>query len=375
MNSHVTLHWFLPTYGDSRAIMSGGHGSGHETGEREGTLDYLTQMALAAESQGMESMLVPTGLSCEDAWVAAAALIPQTKRLKFLIAIRPGLVSPTIIAQQAATFQNLSGNRLLLNVVVGGEDHEQRAFGDESTKEERYRRAGEVLQITDQLWNSAEEITFRGEHTSVENAALRVRPEVSPQIFFGGSSQPGIEVAAQRADVYLTWGEPPAQAKAKIDRVAALAQTEHRELEYGIRFHIIARPTSAEAWAAAQGLLDSIDPAEVKRIQDGLARSQSEGQRRMSELHQQGNGYQAGTDAHELEIAPNLWAGVGLIRGGAGTALVGSYDEVAQRIAEYREVGFEHFILSGYPNLEETFQVGEGVVPALQRLGVDVANR
>ena len=90
--------------------------------------------------------------------------------------------------------------------------------------------------------------------------------------------------------------------------------------------------------------------------------SESEGQQRMSALH--------GGRTDSLEVAPNLWAGIGLVRGGAGTALVGSHEEVADRIAEYHELGIDEFILSGYPHLEEAYRVGEGLFPALRARGL-----
>lgn len=373
-NHPITLHWFLPTYGDSRGITAGGHGSGFHSGSRPADLDYLSQIALAAERNGFEAVLTPTGLWCEDAWITTAALISRTSRLKFLVAIRPGQVSPTIIAQQGAAFQKFSDNRLLINVVVGGEDHEQRAFADYSTKEERYRKADETLTILDHLWNSSEPLNFGGEFLSVENAVLKEQPRVSPPIYFGGSSPTGIGIAAKHSDVYLTWGEPVEKVEEKLDRVRIEAARHDRELDYGIRLHVIARPTEEEAWAEAQRLLDQLDPEEVSRIQAGLAKSQSEGQRRMTELHGQGDAFRKGADARSLEIAPNLWAGVGLVRGGAGTALVGSYGQVARAIMRYRDIGLNQFVLSGYPHLEETYHVGEGVVPELLKLGVPVKN-
>ncbi|MDK4252129.1 LLM class flavin-dependent oxidoreductase [Corynebacterium propinquum] len=374
-DTEITLHWYLPTYGDSRQIIAGGHGGGIYHGEREPTLDYLTQIALAAEANGFESLLTPTGQWCADSWVTDAALLARTSRIKFLIAFRPGLVSTPLIAQQTQTLQELSGGRVLLNVVVGGEDIEQRAYGDYTTKEQRYARADEALALAQDLWTSQEPITRQGTYETVENAQLAKRPETTPRIFFGGSSQPGIEVAGRRADVYLTWGETPDKVAEKLERVRQSAAAAGREIEYGIRLHIIARDTSQQAWAEAQRLLDSVDPEEVQKIQKDLARSQSEGQRLQSELHGQGKDFVSGADARELEIAPNLWAGVGLLRGGAGTALVGSHQEVAQRLAEYRDAGIKHFIVSGYPHLEETWTVGEGVVPQLQKLGYPVTNR
>lgn len=374
-DTEITLHWYLPTYGDSRQIIGGGHGGGIYHGEREPTLDYLTQIAQAAEANGFESLLTPTGQWCADSWVTDAALLARTSRIKFLIAFRPGLVSTPLIAQQTQTLQELSGGRVLLNVVVGGEDIEQRAYGDYTTKEQRYARADEALALAQDLWTSEEPITRQGTYETVENAQLAKRPETTPRIFFGGSSQPGIEVAGRRADVYLTWDETPDKVEEKLERVRQSAAAAGREIEYGIRLHIIARDTSQQAWAEAQRLLDSVDPEEVQKIQKDLARSQSEGQRLQSELHGQGKDFVSGADARELEIAPNLWAGVGLLRGGAGTALVGSYQEVAQRLAEYRDAGIKHFIVSGYPHLEETWTVGEGVVPQLQQLGYPVTNR
>lgn len=370
----VTLHWFLPTNGDSRGIVGGGHGAGAELGERVPDLRYLTQLAQAAEYNGFESVLTPTGRWCQDSWLTTAALLGATERLKFLVAFRPSLVPAALLAQQAQTYQELSGNRLLLNVVVGGEDAEQRSYGDHTTKEERYALADEALDVAGQLWRG-DTVNYSGEHVHIEDGTLARRPDVAPPVFFGGSSPAGIEVAAKRADVYLTWGEHPDKVADKISRVAARAAEYGRTLEYGIRLHVISRDTEEEAWAEAQKLYDSLDPATVARAQAGLRTSQSEGQRRMSEIHGRGSAFRVGGDARDLEFAPGLWSGVGLVRGGAGTALVGSHDQVAETIDGFRAAGIRHFVLSGYPHLEESFRVGEGTVPALLRRGVTVTNR
>ena len=147
----------------------------------------------------------------------------------------------------------------------------------------------------------------------------------------------------------------------KLDRVRAAAARAGRELRFGIRLHVITRDTADEAWAEADRLVAGLDPAAIERAQEKFAASQSEGQRRMVALH--------GGRTDQLEVSPNLWAGVGLVRGGAGTALVGSHEEVAERIAEYHELGIDEFILSGYPHLEEAYRVGEGVVPVLRGAG------
>ncbi|GAA5050269.1 LLM class flavin-dependent oxidoreductase [Nocardia callitridis] len=357
----LSFHWFLPTYGDSRGLIAGGHGS-FMSGDRPATLRYLNQIGAAAETNGFEGVLTPTGAWCEDAWLTTAMMVETTETLKFLVAFRPGLVSPTLAAQMAATFQRHSRGRLLLNVVTGGEAHEQQAYGDFLDKAERYARTGEFLHVVRELWRSTEPITFEGKHIQVRDALLGNRPDPTPPVFFGGSSAPAGPVAARYADTYLTWGEPLPAVREKLDWISGLAETQGRRLDYGLRIHVITRDTSEAAWAEADRLLQGIDPADIKRVQQNLARSESEGQRRMSRLHD------GRTD--QLEIAPNLWAGVGLVRGGAGTALVGSHTEVAERLVEYARLGIDHFILSGYPHLEEAYWFGEGVLPILEREGL-----
>jgi alkanesulfonate monooxygenase len=357
------FHWFLPTYGDSRYIVGGGHGlpANAASGVRPATLDYLGQIARSAEQLGFTGALTPTGAWCEDAWLTTAMLVEVTERLQFLVAFRPGLLSPTLGAQMAATYQRHSRGRLLLNVVVGGEAHEQRAYGDFLDKDARYARADEFLSVVRGLW-AGETVDHDGEHVRVEAATIPSTPDPAPPIYFGGSSSAAGPVAARHADVYLTWGEPPAAVAAKLDWIRALAAEQGRELRFGIRLHVIARDTAEQAWGEAQRLLDALDPALIADVQAGLRRSDSVGQKRMLALH--------GGSTERLEIAPNLWAGVGLVRGGAGTALVGSHEEIADRIEEYHALGIDEFILSGHPHLEEAYWFGEGVLPILRRRGL-----
>src|SRR6201996_1459460 len=171
-------------------------------GDRPADLRYLIQLAQAADINGFEAVLTPTGLWCEDAWLTTAMLINSTESLKYLVAFRPGLISPTLAAQMASTFQWHSQGRLLLNVVTGGDADEQRAFGDFLGKEERSRRAGEFLEIVSRLWGG-ETVDFAGEHLRVEGATIHRLPDPRPEIYFGGSSPAGIEVAAEHVDVYL----------------------------------------------------------------------------------------------------------------------------------------------------------------------------
>ena len=373
----IKLHWFLPTTGDSRGLVGGGHSvpqgvglpagdEGNATAFREPTIEYLAQVAHTAEDLGFEGVLTPTGTWCEDAWIVTSALLRETTRLKFLVAFRPGVTSPTLSAQMAAAFQRISAGRLLLNVVTGGEPTEQARFGDHLSHAERYARTDEFLSVVRGAW-SGEPFDFDGEHYRVEGAQVRGEVNPLPEIYFGGSSAPAGPVAARHADVYLTWGEPPEQVAEKVAWIRGLAKAQGRNVRFGLRIHTISRDTTEQAWQQAQTLLDALDPREIERAQEVLGKSESVGQKRMRDLH---GGRSAFASAHDLEIAPNLWSGVGLVRGGAGTALVGSHNEVADRLAEYHDLGIDEFILSGYPHVEEAYWFAEGVMPVLRAKGI-----
>ncbi len=355
----IELDWFLPTGGDSRDVLPDADGAHRRRPDHA----YLAQVAQACDQLGFDAVLTPCGTGCEDAWVATSSLLPITQRLKFLVAFRPTLLTPTLAAQMASTYQRMSGGRLLINIVTGAEPAELARFGVYDDKTTRYERTGEFVEIMKAAW-TGEPFDYEGTHYQVDGATTREVPDPVPPIYFGGASPPALQVAAEGVDVYLTWGEPPEPAAGRIAQVRELAAAAGRELRYGIRFHVIARPTAEEAWATADALLAGISEEAKAAAAADFATTQSEGQRRQAEL-----AAGAAADPGRMEIYPNVWAGIGLVRGGVGTALVGSYREVADRIVEYHEAGFEAFILSGYPHLEEAYWFGEGVMPLLRESG------
>ncbi|WP_437625745.1 FMNH2-dependent alkanesulfonate monooxygenase [Sorangium sp. So ce1151] len=356
----MNIFWFLPTHGDGRYL-------GTAEGARPVSLSYLRQIAQAADDLGYHGVLLPTGRSCEDAWAVASAMIPLTQRLRFLVALRPGIVSPTWAARMAATVDRLSGGRLLLNVVTGGDPAEAEGDGVFLGHDERYAVTDEFLTIWRRVM-AGETVDFEGKHLRVKGAKILYPPIQTPHppLYIGGSSPAGHALAARHHDVYLTWGEPPAAVAEKIADVRRRAAAEQREVRFGIRLHVIVRETAEAAWAAANDLIRHLDDRAIAAAQQAFSRFDSEGQRRMAALH---NGRR-----EALEISPNLWAGVGLVRGGAGTALVGDPETVARRMREYADLGVETFILSGYPHLEEAYRVAELLFPRLsiERKGLDV---
>jgi len=357
----MNVFWFLPTHGD-------GHLLGTSEGARPVSLPYLKQIAQAADSLGYYGVLIPTGRSCEDSWVVASALAPLTERLRYLVAIRPGIISPTVSARMAATLDRLSGGRLLINVVTGGDPDENRGDGIHLSHAERYEVTDEFLRIWRRVLQG-ESVNFNGKHLQVENAKALYPPiqKPYPPLYFGGSSAEAHDLAAEQVDVYLTWGEPPQAVAQKIADVREKAAKQGRTVKFGIRLHVIVRETAEEAWKAADKLIASISDETIANAQKSFARFDSEGQRRMAALH--------GGRRDQLEIYPNLWAGVGLVRGGAGTALVGDPQQVAERIKEYADLGIDSFIFSGYPHLEEAYRFAELVFPLLPEPYASLAGR
>jgi alkanesulfonate monooxygenase len=343
--------WFLPTHGDGRYL-------GSEIGARHVSLNYLSQIARAADELGYFGVLIPTGRSCEDSWIVASTMVPLTQRLRYLVAVRPGLSEPSMTARMAATLDRLSNGRLLVNVVAGGDPLELKGDGVFLDHDLRYEVTAEYLAIWKALL-SGENTDYKGKHHSVEGGKLLYPPvqRPHPPLYFGGSSSAGQDVAVAHCDVYLTWGEPPAAVAEKIAEVKKRAAKVGRKLSFGIRLHVIVRETAEEAWREADKLISHLDDETIATAQKAFARFDSVGQQRMAALH--------GGRRDKLEVSPNLWAGVGLVRGGAGTALVGDPEQVAARMKEYIALGIDRFILSGYPHLEECYRFAELVFPLL----------
>lgn len=356
----LNLFWFLPLHGD-------GHYLGTNQGARVLSHDYLRQIAVAADTQGYDGVLLPTGRGCEDAWITAASLISATQRLKFLVALRPGLNNPVLAARMAATFDRLSGGRLLINIVTGGDPGELEGDGVFADHAQRYQISREFLEIWRQVISQSYDeagLHYQGQHLQVAGAKLLFPPlqKPYPPLYFGGSSAEASQLAADQVDVYLTWGEPPAAVAEKIRHLRELAARQGRQLRFGIRLHVIVRETRQQAWQAAEDLIRYVDDAAIAKAQAIFAKMDSVGQQRMTALH--------GGRRDRLEVSPDLWAGVGLVRGGAGTALVGDPETVAARIREYAGLGIDTFIFSGYPHLEESYRFAELVFPLLGKAKV-----
>ncbi len=356
----LNIFWFIPTFGDNRYL-------GSKEGSRVSDFDYIKQIGVAADTLGFDGVLIPTGRSCEDPWVVASSLLAVTQKLKFLVALRPGLLQPALAARMTATLDRLSNGRLAINLVAGGDASELEGDGLFQDSKERYDAAGEFVDLWKDILAASykkDEVNFDGEYYKTKGSKL-LFPAVQkphPPLFFGGSSDAAHELAAQKVDLYITWGETPQAVKAKIEDVKQKATKYGRTIRFGIRLHVIVRETEVEAWEAAEKLISKLDDKKITASQNALTKLDSQGQRLMSALTKNGKA----RTREELEISPNLWAGIGLVRGGCATALVGDAQTVADRINEYADLGIDTFVLSGYPHLEESYRVAELLFPLLK---------
>ena len=348
----LDMFWFVPVSGDGSYL-------GSDMGHRPADFHYLKQIAQAADRLGYGGVLIPVGSHCDEPWITAAALAPHTERLRFLGALRPALGSPTHFARQAAALDRISNGRFLVNLVAGGDTKELAGDGIFLGHDERYAQASEFLTVFNDLL-AGKSVDFEGRYFKIRGARQLFPPVQSCMpIWFGGSSAPAIDLAAAQSDVYLTWGEPVAQVAEKIAAVCARAAAHGRAVRFGLRIHLIVRETTSEAWNVAEKLIANVsDEAIVAAQRKFMTDSDSVGQQRMTALHHGGR-------RDKLEIAPNLWAGIGLIRRGAGTALVGDPKTVAARLREYQALGIDTIIASGCPHLEEAYKVAELLFPEL----------
>lgn len=346
----LELGWFLPTRGDTDD-----YGTplkipaGNEMFER---------VTLAAEHAGFEYMLIPVGHQCWDAWMAGALMIGRTKKIKMLVAARPGYVNPVLLAKMIATCDQLSQGRILINLIAGQSEQENIAEGVRMPKERRYEVMDEEVQILKALWTSdGKPVTFQGKHYQLKGAELPVLPfqKPYPRFYLGGGSGQAAEISAKHSDVHLFWGDTTERIQHNIGELTALAARHGREnqLGFGMRLQIVCRETEAEAMEAAHHLVASVTAEREDYILTHYASSVAN--QRVQELRR----------THGDWIAPHLWSGLARARPGAGICVVGNPEQCADVLQRYIDVGCHSFCLSGYLHDDEAWRFHRWVRPIL----------
>lgn len=381
MNVHVSeqeeirFGWFLPTAGDGRYV-------GIEP-ERQPTLEYLIKVAQAAEQGGCDFVLIPTGGACLDAWVVGSAIASHTSTLRPLVAIRPGLVAPVLAARMGAALDQLSGGRAMINVVTGSSVRDLEELGDPlaHAHDERYIRAGEYMEVIQRAWSASKGMNdsefaklasvgepstedFEGKYYQFHGPVGMPETLQSPHppFYLGGSSRIAKRMAAEYADTFLMWGEPQDWIREQITEMEEIRTELQREtgrardLRYGMRAQVLVRDTEEEAWEAAWDIISKVPAEAIEQASKAFSETDATNQRRQNELREI-------TAKQRFMAGPNLWTGLSVVRSGGAILIVGTAEQITDRLLEYVELGVSTFILSGYPHLEEAERFGASVLP------------
>ncbi|MEU2092926.1 LLM class flavin-dependent oxidoreductase [Nocardia beijingensis] len=371
----IDIYWRIGMEGDHASLRTPrrynrGHANGYGPGniapairggalDGYGYIDHMAAVAKASESAGFLGGLLPSFPVTDDPWAVAAALAGETTTYRFMVAFQPGFLHPVQAARMSASLQRATGGRLVYNIISGGGGPAQLWWGDKVAHDDRYARTSEFLDVLRGVWDG-EPYDHEGRFFRTEGAALApgIAGQPFPEVYFSGSSAAAVHAAGRHADYYLSWLEPFADLRAKFDGVRANAGSLGRTPKFAVRIDVMARHTEEAAWAEIEKGWAFVDRGAAERA----AKGDSVGAARI-----QGWVPETITGYRDLEVQPNVWCGFSLIRGGPAFGLVGSYEQVAQRLDELIDLGVDAFILAGNPHLEEAYRVGEEVLPLLGR--------
>ena len=346
------FHWRLPYSGETSVDTWA-----RKFSTEDGMPDLAAQISFCkrAEEAGIDSLLTDFGYGKPDPMLLAAILGRATEKIKFILAYRSGLFSPTMFVQQLNTLSALIDGRLSLNIVAGYSPGEQRAYGDFLSHDERYERTEEFLAICRAFWKREDEVNFKGKHYAIEKGVLKTRFVSSgrtfPEMFIGGGSQQAQDLAIKQGTCWMRLPDAPEKMRDSVDEVLQSG------VEVGLRFAVIARPTREEALRAAYEMTEGMESArEFVKTSVGKMDSVS-----FQAAFQQA---EAGTEW----LTHCLWTGATRAYGPAAAALVGSAEEIAAEIMDYERLGVSQFIISGWPKLDQMIYFGEAVLPLIRKM-------
>ena len=350
MSVPLEFGWFLPTSGDTTCYGASGKFI-------PASAELFDRVILAAEAAEFEYFLVPVSTTCWEAWISSAMAVAKTKRIKALVAARPGYVNPVQLAKMGATFDQLSGGRLAVNLIAGQSEAETRAEGIVLGKEDRYALMEEDVSIMKALWSAQGPVDFTGRFHTLKGARISPQPlqQPYPRFYLGGGSADAWEVSAKHSDVHLFWGDTPHRIAENMATIRGLA-TRHDRAEsigFGMRLQILCRETEAEAWDAANELVRNVTEAQTRFIRNHYASSAAN--QRVQQLARE----------HGELIGPHLWTGVTRVRPGAGIVVVGNPRQCADTLQQFIDLGCSSFCLSGYLHDEEAARFARWVRPLL----------
>ncbi len=353
----LRFHWSLSQAGDNRR-------TARDRSEMPGLLNLDAQLRVCrqAERYGIESMLMAIGFTRPDPTLLSVALGRQTESVKFMIACRSGLISPTYFVQQVNSASTLIDGRICLNMVCGHSPDELRYYGDFLNHDERYRRTDEFLSVCHGLWNS-EEVNFRGDFYRIEGGRIRTpfcsaNGRRGPEIYIGGNSKAAAGLAVKHASCLWRFPDPPDRIAESVGPVLAAGT------EVGLLASIISRPARGQALAAAEALIADLGSEQKQRQERYAAISDSVG---FQTTHRRSRDF-------DPWLTDTLWTGAVPYMGPPSIALVGSHREVAEAILDYKKVGISQFLFLGWNVDEDLRNFGEGVLPLVRERESDRAS-
>jgi alkanesulfonate monooxygenase len=350
MQTQLEFGWFLPTSGDTTCY-------GDSASFVAPSAELFDRVILAAEAAGFEYFLVPVATTCWEAWISSAMAVARTQRIKALVAARPGYISPVQLAKMAATFDQLSGGRLAINLIAGQSEAETASEGIVMAKQDRYALMDEDVSIMKALWTARGPVDFAGRFHTLKGARISPHPLQNPypRFYLGGGSAEAWEVSAKHSDIHLFWGDTPSRIAENMVTIRAMAarygRAEH--IGFGMRLQILCRETEHEAWAAAHELVRGVTEAQTRFIRTHYASSAAN--QRVQQLARE----------HGELIGPHLWTGVTRVRPGAGIVVVGDPLQCAATLQQFIDLGCSSFCLSGYLHDEEATRFARWVRPLL----------
>ncbi|NML51342.1 LLM class flavin-dependent oxidoreductase [Streptomyces sp. R302] len=341
----MRVHWNSPLSGQQKASGK------YQTGQFD--FDAVVDFAQEADSLGVDSLLMGIGSHMPDPLPVLGALVRETRRVKFLLAYRPGLISPTLFTQVINTVSWMSDGRISLNLVAGTSPAEQAYYGDFLAHDDRYARSNEFLDILHRFWRGEKPLSYKGEHYRIEDAqiGLGYKGGSRPEIYISGASDVAQQTAVEHGDCWLRYGDTPEGMAAAAKPVLAQGG------RVGTRMHVLARETRAEALADLAALMGEPDEKQREMIAAAVSSSDSVAVK---------TSFRLAETAEADWISPMLFSGAVAYRGGPALCVVGSYEEVAAYLYEYKAAGISEFIFSGWPTRDEMRIFYTRVLPLLR---------
>ncbi len=347
------ISWFSALCSDDYQFL------GVPDGDLRSSWSHCSEIVKSAEAMGFKNVLCPSSYQVgQDTLSFVAGCAPITSQINLLAAVRCGEMQPIMLARTIATLDHMLEGRLTVNIISSDFPGEKADSGF------RYQRSREVVEILKQAWTQ-DQINYQGEvyqFSDVTTDPARPYQTGGPLLYFGGYSPPALELCGQHCDVYLMWPEKMDELEGRMKAVNEVAARYNRTLDYGLRVHMIVRDTEAEAREYAEYIVSKLDDEQGRAIRERALDSGS-----LGVSHQAKNRQQAADDGF---VEPLLWTGVGRARSGCGAALVGSPEQIIERIQQYQKMGIRSFIFSGYPHLDEAEHFGKKVLPHLNNVSL-----